>query len=55
MPIPLIARCYGRLLSKLQTDDNVSGNQCVETFNEIEVRRIRRATTDRLADRAPFR
>jgi hypothetical protein len=28
-------------------DDNVSGNQCIETFNEIEVRRIRRATTDR--------
>jgi hypothetical protein len=33
----------GRLLNKLQIDDNVSGNQCIETFNEIEVRRIRRA------------
>ena len=44
-----------RLLRKLQADDNVSGNQCVKTFNEIEVRRIRRTTPDRLADRAPFR
>ena len=50
MPIPLIARCYG--LSMLQADDNVGGNKRVETFNEIEVRRIRRTTADRPSDNA---